>query len=333
MPTKKPTTKRASTPKKAAKPARSAKAKPAAPAARSEKVAAVDLAAVLSSAPYPSDAAGLHRAKGLGVSPGVEAWLGLGFPYVIVPTDQDAPHLDTVGAFDKRHPRDANVMPRAAVAQQLAISTHWPPLAATAPLPKVAKLSLGGAVKKMLESHNGRVTQQLEVLFGTLPVAEEIVRQIVEAAAKGKVAKFEARGPATLGAGLPWLLWRIPRGDRDRLRASLHEVSERKTGRTGRFDRALDVILHGRAGVERSGSNFNGKLHLGDLKHADDDPEWARDTALKILENLRPADREWFDAQLVVLCGPRLLTAFRASVEKFQVAFRPAMIARLALFR
>jgi hypothetical protein len=299
---------------------------------KSTNRAGSDLASLLSSAVHPSDAAGLRRAKGLGVNAGVDAFLGLGFPFLIVPTDVEPGAYETCAAFAKAYADDANVMPRAAIAQQYCITipatpdTPYPE--PSSPLPPVRTVVLSEAVREVLAYGNGRNVQQLEVMFGALPLAEELVAQLANLSEES----WLARGVApVIGAGLRHLLWRVPGADRDRLRGVLRgplaSIDLRTSG-----GKALDVLMSGRAGVERSGSNLNGALHLGDLVSADDDPEWASAMALAKLEKLRPADREWFNPQLVVLCGKKLLDAFRASVAKFPAEHRKRMTALLALF-
>jgi hypothetical protein len=299
-----------------------------------------DLAEILAAAPWPADAAGATRAQGLGVDPAVDAWLGLGFPRVVLATDEAMEPCASVAAFEKRYPMDAYTLPREAVALHLAIALHpasaltEAPLDPAGPLPTTGPLDVEKAVRDVLRVSNGRVLQQLEALCGTVEVAEATVDAIVEAAGDSQAMQaLEPWGPAVVRAGLAWMLWRVPAPTRARLRASLERAWGSATQHTHRFARSLDVVLHGRAGVERSGSNFNGTLHLGDLVHADDDPHWAAEMALKRLATLRPADREWFDPQLVVLTGREVLEAFRASEAKFQKIFRPAMTQELALFR
>lgn len=297
-----------------------------------KKRSSPDLAAILASSPYPESAAGLGRANGLGVNPGVDAFLGLGFPYLIIPTDEPIGTYETCAEFAKAFPRDANVMPRVAIEQEYFITVpatdDTPFTTPESPLPEVQKIALATAVKRVLAFGNGRHIQQLEALFGSLPVAEELVTQLAKLPKEG----WHATGiPAVVSAGLRYLLWRVAGPDRKRLQGTLRATFDAiDAGSSG--GKALDVLLNGREGVERSGGNFNGELHLYDLVSAEDDPEWACAKALKKLERLRPADREHFNPQLVVLCGKKLLEAFRASVAKFPADHRKRMTELLALF-
>jgi hypothetical protein len=252
----------------------------------------------------------------------------------VLATEEPMEPCATVADFQVRYPIDAYRLPRAAVAMQYALYMSPTPVDPAGPLPTIERIDLARAARDVLRYGNGRVLQQLEVLCGTVEVAEATVDAIVQAADDpAAVGKFERGGPAVVRAGLAWLLWRVPGAVRERHRAALEAAWAGGIQNAWNLRGSLDVMLHGRAGVERSGNNFNGRLHLGDLVFAEDDPCWARDVALARLATLRPADREWFDPQLVVLCGREVLESFRAGEAKFQRQFRPAMRAELALFR
>ena len=75
---------------------------------------------------------------------------------------------------------------------------------------------------------------------------------------------------------------------------------------------------NGRKAVEEWGSNFNGELHLSDLVHAHDDPDWVAAMAIAKLAKLKPADRAFFDIQLAVVGGPKVLAALRKSTGAFK---------------
>ena len=52
--------------------------------------------------------------------------------------------------------------------------------------------------------------------------------------------------------------------------------------------------------------------------HAHDDPDWVAATAIAKLAKLRPADRAFFDIQLAVVGGPKVLAALRKSAAAFK---------------
>ena len=107
-----------------------------------------------------------------------------------------------------------------------------------------------------------------------------------------------------------FLLLRLPPTTADRLRGRLSAVFERRVkalpskelgprrGERGSLLRALDVVLHGRLGAERSGERSEDAIEPGDLLHVTDDAEFVREAAL-----VRIAP----DARLVFLGGEPVL--------------------------
>lgn len=313
---------------KAAKPTPAPKATPSAPRISYTD----DLGAVLSNVGHPKDAAGVSRAKGLGKSAGIDAFLGMGFPHMIVTTDEPLVPTADREAFTKRYPRADAVMPRAAVDLHYTIAGLAADGNVDPALPKPKKPVLQKAVSEALRYRTGWTAQELEVMYGTLPVLEEIVTQLTSAP-PAEWRNFDRGASAIILAALPWMLWRVPTADRDRFVTALRTKLEgQRAGAMYPAAKVLDVVLSGRAGIERSGRTLTGEIHLGKLVFAHDDPDWIYTSAVAIIEKLRPQDREQFDPQLVVAC-PKLLPVFRASVDKFLADQRPRMQARLALFR
>jgi len=88
-----------------------------------------------------------------------------------------------------------------------------------------------------------------------------------------------------------FLLLRVPRGIADKLRGRLEVVFDRRVkslptkelgprkGERGSLLRALDVVLHGRAGAERSGERSEDILEPGELVHVLDDEAFVSETA------------------------------------------------------
>jgi hypothetical protein len=145
---------------------------------------------------------------------------------------------------------------------------------------------------------------------------------------------FQATSAAAV-RGLGAMLHRVPSAEHGRYVGALEAVFERTYDAhpLSQVGRALDVILHGRMGVERSGSGLRGTLFLAEYAWAVDDPMWVSDSVLARLAKVRPADREIFDPQVVVAGGAALIEAFRSSSARFQTEFRPDMTAYATLFR
>jgi len=137
-----------------------------------------------------------------------------------------------------------------------------------------------------------------------------------------------------------FLLLRLPPATADRLRGRLSAVFDRRVkalptkelgprrGERGSLLRALDVVLHGRLGAERSGERSEDGVEPGDLLHVTDDAEFVREAAL-----LRIAP----DARLVFLGGEpvlerlldgfaRLRGAHHALLDGFAEVASPAAI-------
>lgn len=192
-----------------------------------------------------------------------------------------------------------------------------------------AKVRLPAAVKHLVErSGNHFALFALEALFGVSPTAAAVVDALAAVPTKTWARKLDAFGGQAI-KGLAFLLWRLPAKERDALRARLETLYREQS--ESRPAKALDVILHGRAGVERSGSGNLGQLHLTDLRHVDDDPVWVTTLVIERLQTLRPADRAIFDLQVGVAGGPKAIAALKAGTAKFPSDQKKSIAAQLSL--
>lgn len=286
--------------------------------------------------PVPSDAAGLARPwKGMAVDERAHALLGCGFPRMLVAVEEPVTELTDFDTYKKLYD-EALVIPRAAAPIRQAVQETFVHSAEEyeksmrSPKP----LHLIEAIEGLFKY--GRQTMGvLEIQYGSTAVVEAAVKHLVSLPAivwhgydelDEKEARrigqkgLESRGYMTIRQ-LGHMLWRVPVAVAKRMRAELVKLLERARdpeGELWRAAQALDVILNGRAAVERFGSNFNGELHLSDLVHAHDDPEWVAAKALARLGKLKPADREHFDIQLAVVGGPKVLAALRKGTAAFK---------------
>jgi hypothetical protein len=181
------------------------------------------------------------------------------------------------------------------------------------------KGTVATAAEQILRYGGPQMVERLEAQYGAVPAAGALVDALAGCKVKDlQGGKFENYGWAVI-YGLGWLTWRLPTSLRETLRGRLRGVLEKlqAAGELWRAGQALDVILNGRAGVERSGRNFNGQLFLAEAVWADDDPEWVRTFVLSRLQTLRAQDSEVFDIQLAVVGGPTVLAALRNSLAKF----------------
>jgi hypothetical protein len=102
----------------------------------------------------------------------------------------------------------------------------------------------------------------------------------------------------------------LPAAITDKLRARLAAIFERRVkalatkelgprkGERGSLLRALDVVLNGRTGAERSGERSEDAIEPGDLVHVTNDEAFVREAACRVVSS---------DARLVFLGGEPVL--------------------------
>ncbi len=301
-------------------------------ASKKTSARAPSLRDVLDGITPPHDAWGLPRANGLGATPAIEAHLGCGFPDVVLTTDEPRTDTEAAESLEKRYPHGTipSVMPRWAVPRLYRLRAGRVEPAAA--LSDERPLALDQAeVAQLLLHGNSLSLWLLEAALGAAPVLDAVVGYMASNDAEPWIHGAGAR-PVVRGLGR--VLLRVPSAVRAAHVGALEKLFEKLfTDKPSRAAKALDVVLHGRAGVERSGNGFNGSLFLAEYAWAGDDPAWVIEGVRARLAKLRPADREIFDPQVVVAGGAPLIEAFRDSQEKFQVVFRKSMTAYATLFR
>jgi hypothetical protein len=179
-------------------------------------------------------------------------------------------------------------------------------------------------------------------LFEAFVGPELVASSIVDALERsgGAVWTHQDHDRALVVHHVGFLLLRLPPATADRLRGRLAAVFDRRVkalptkelgprrGERGSLLRALDVVLHGRLGAERSGERSEDGIEPGDLLHVAGDPEFVRDAACR---RLSP------DARLVFLGGEpvldhlldsflRLRGAHHALVDGFADVASPAAV-------
>ena len=321
-------------PKQSAKKAKAEKLTTKAKAAKPAKPGKPSFLDRIASFVVPANASGLARVPAkLAANEQAAALLGLGYPHLLVTVDEPVVELPDYEAY-KRHYRGAVVVPRGlppimhAVARAGSAAEALDEAVVSPP-----KATLGEAALDALRFGGRDIVTIVEALFGAAPTAAAFVDALVAASVQDlNGGKYENYGYA-IAYSLGWMLWRLPADVRAKHRTQLAGVLDRLrgAGELWRTGQALDVILGGRAGVERSGRGFNGELFLGELAWADDDPEWVASMVTTKLHDLRPADREMFDIQLAVVGGPKVLAALRGATDRFQKDQRKSIEAQLAL--
>lgn len=319
-----------------AKPARSrsttkpktvtAAATPAAPPSRSattgERAAAM---------PWAPDAFGLTRVRaGFGKTPADDVLFALGYPHLVVPTDEPEPK----GARDpsklwKLFPlRHVTHVPRSFL--PYAYGYHSYPQDAAELLAGPTTTYDAATEMKTIFRDSDRMMFLLEAMLGS----EAVATAAVEFLCKCPKAAWKSRELDEAGwngiRNLGFVLLRVSPRVRAKLVAKLEALFETITATQGkewwRPVQALDVMLHGRVGVARSGDDWC------DFAHARDDASWAAERALATLKRLKPADRGPFDSQIAFVGGPRVVKAMRNLKPFFAELHRDAkqQLARIA---
>ncbi len=266
----------------------------------------------------PDDAFGLTRVPaGMASSDRAAALLGLGFPHMLVLTDEAVPPLAGYADYKRRY-LGATIVPRALLPVMYSVPYARGDDALDEAVKNPPAIDLDEAVEASLKQ--GGPVFVLEGLFGSVATAEAIVAALTAENLAG--GTYENYGPSIIH-GLGFMLFRVPAKVRDKLRADLASVLERlrANDQVWHAGKAIDVIINGRAGVERSGYRFanqpNGYIHFGNLIFADDDPVWLAERIAERFAVLEPAHRESFDIQLAVVGGSKVLSLLRKNIGAF----------------
>jgi hypothetical protein len=132
-------------------------------------------------------------------------------------------------------------------------------------------------------------------LFEAFAGPELVATVIVDALEKSSnsVWNHQDHDRAQVMHHIGFLLLRLPPGIADKLRGRLAAIFDRRVkalpnkelgprkGERGSLLRALDVVLHGRAGAERSGERSEDAIEPGDLLHITGDAEFVREAACR----------------------------------------------------
>lgn len=147
-----------------------------------------------------------------------------------------------------------------------------------------------------------------EAFVGPEPVATAIVDALEKSG--NNVWNHQDHDRALVMHHLGFVLLRLPASLADKLRARLAAVFERRVktlrnkelgprkGERGSLLRALDIVLNGRAGSERSGERNEDAIEAGDLVHVTNDEKFVREAACRLVSP---------DARLVFLGGEPVL--------------------------
>jgi hypothetical protein len=154
--------------------------------------------------------------------------------------------------------------------------------------------------------------RELVRLFEAFVGPELVATSIIDALEKSSnnVWNHQDLDRAQVMHHLGFLLLRLPAGLADKLRARLAAIFDRRVkalpskelgprkGERGSLLRALDVVLNGRAGAERSGERNEDEIEPGDLVHIANDDKFVREAACRVVTH---------DARLTFLGGEPVL--------------------------
>lgn len=252
--------------------------------------------------------------------------LGLGYPRMFLTTPGDFTGTDDQLAALASNTR---VIPRGALKRIFTISTF----------PDMIADELTHAVSQLVVySGNHFGMYALECLYGTVETATAIVDKI----ASLPLEQWSEEGPENerfynlggmLITGLGFLLWRVPAKTRAALHARLEQVFKKVTS-LGNYDpiAALDRLLHGRAGWERTHDD-EPLRDLSSLLFITDDPGFVADKYLPKLQAQSARDWPMFDIQIGIVGGPKVMKALRESTAKFPGRLKKTMTAQLSLVK
>jgi hypothetical protein len=145
--------------------------------------------------------------------------------------------------------------------------------------------------------------RELVRLFEAFVGPELVTSSIVDALERSSSAVWthQDHDRALVMHHVGFLLLRLPPATADKLRGRLATVFDRRVkalpgkdlgprkGERGSLLRALDVVLHGRTGAERSGERGEDGIEPGDLVHVTDDADFVREAASRISPDARLA--------------------------------------------
>lgn len=290
------------------------------------------------------DAFGVSMQRpGTGRTPADDRLLALGYPHMLVPVDVPVQwkKLETAGQVLKAHPLEVGEWPRELFSWLLArwdvacMPHLWDEHPARAPETPHDLDTLIAGPHETGDTH--LLLYALEAVHGSLAVAE---RAVAALEAWPDESWGHEPGNVDLVRGLHFVLLRLSAGARERLVARLEAVFERvaascrfESGALHKTVAALDLALHGRRGVERSGYRPDKvQLSLWDLPFALDDPAWVAEVALPLVSANRPGHWAKADVRTAFIGGDAVVQALCENVVGFRSEQRRRLVAQLGRF-
>jgi hypothetical protein len=260
--------------------------------------------------------------EGFAASAEMDLAFALGFPHLRYVTDDAAdpdPKAAAQAAIDK-YGHDARlVWPRASAIALIrasfgkAFAVGGEPNADEGHAMAKARMDFGGVPDRFVASFS---IQLLEALVGTTAVVDGMLEGL-----DARVKKLPIDGSSwgeISARQLGYLLLRLPAADAERARKRLEAFIEpTKKGGDEDVGKTLDLVLHGRAGAERSGykPDPKGPLSAFDLGHIIDDGKFVAD---QLVAGKGPDVSSWPDARLAFLGGEPAIAYYEQYWPKFK---------------
>lgn len=281
---------------------------------------------------------------GVGRTPHDDRLFALGYPYLLVPTDEPVawPKMQTMADVFRAHPLLEGEWPAELFEWVLArwdvapMAHLWSkhPARTGEPASHDIDQLMAGPHKT---ADTACLLFALEAVHGSRRVAE----RAVEVAEGWSDPDFGHKpGHVAFVRALHFVLLRVELRVRaalvDRLEAVFDRVSATCRYGNGVLHKtvgALDLALHGRAGVERSGYRPDRTdLGVADLPFALDDPDWVAEVARARIPSFTSRDWAGADARLGFLGGDAVVRAICDNVRGFHSSKRKRFVAQMGRF-
>ncbi len=275
---------------------------------------------------------------GFGTTPDDDLLFAVGYPNVVVAVEAPPPRVEPAKLW-KMYPEGTTHLPAPFLTRYLAALEASDVAALSAEPKPFDDACVADFAAKRWEFGGSYELLVLEAIVGS----ERLARAMVDTLGAFPLEAWSGVGDLDTYGGdvmrtLYFVLLRVTPATRDALRARLAELDARASAAAlegSRVHEALDVVLHGAAGVERHGyrsARPSDENLFADLVHADDDPTYVERRALAALAGMKPADRARFDLRIAFLGGAKVLAAMR-DPKKFHSTWHDAMEQQLARVR
>lgn len=172
----------------------------------------------------------------------------------------------------------------------------------------------------------------LEALYSSRAVLDALVPRIEALTDEDwMIGMFESFGGGCLRA-VHFLLLRTDETHAREMRMRLENVWDdvaEKNRADSRAAKALDLALHGKAGVARSGGGYD-TLFRNELELVPNDPDFVRSHALAFIPAMKSRNRSFVSARLAFLGGDDVLAAIAANVKNIHSSHREELAVGLS---